>query len=34
DVFYLPGENDVNVVLEQGLFLNRELIEVGLAKRV
>ncbi|MBT4139017.1 MAG: hypothetical protein HOE48_13945 [Candidatus Latescibacteria bacterium] len=34
DVFYMPEESDVNVVLEQGLFLNRELIEAGLAKRV
>jgi len=34
DVFYLPEESDVNVVLENGMFLNRELIEAGLAKRV
>lgn len=34
DVFYLADEKNVDVVLEQGLFLNRELIEVGLAKRV
>lgn len=34
DVFYLPEEKNADVVLETGLFLNRELIEAGLAKRV
>ena len=34
DVFYLETESDAHVVLAQGTFLNRELIEVGLAKRV
>lgn len=34
DVFYLPEEDDVNVVLENGQFLNRDLIEAGLATRV
>ena len=34
DVFYLPGQDDAEVILENGLFLNRELIEAGLARRV
>ena len=34
DVFYLPEEKNADVILEDGLFLNRELIEAGLAKRV
>lgn len=33
DVFYLPAETDVNRVLEQGAYLNRELLAAGLATR-
>ena len=33
DVFYLPGEIDVTRVLEAGTYLNRELLEAGLARR-
>ena len=33
DVFYLPGETDVNRVLEEGTYLNRELLDAGLATR-
>ena len=34
DVFYLPGSGDPEAVLRQGVFLNRELLKTGLAKRV
>lgn len=33
DVFYLAGEEDLNVVLENGTFLNWELYQAGLVKR-
>jgi endonuclease YncB( thermonuclease family) len=33
DVFYLPGEADPHVVAADGVFLNRQLIEEGLAVR-
>ena len=33
DVFYLPGESDPQVVLRNGVFLNRELLEERLATR-
>jgi endonuclease YncB( thermonuclease family) len=32
DIFYLKDEDDVNVVLEQGKFLNQELLDSGLAR--
>ncbi|MDA0745632.1 MAG: thermonuclease family protein [bacterium] len=34
DVFYLPGEMDPETVVRCRRFLNRELVEAGLAKRV
>ncbi|MBI2950719.1 thermonuclease family protein, partial [bacterium] len=33
DVFYLPGENDPQNVLNKGLFLNQQLLDRGLAVR-
>ena len=33
DVFYLPGSDDPEAVLRQGVFLNRDLLKAGLAKR-
>lgn len=33
DVFYLPGENDAQVVASEGKFLNQELLDAGLAVR-
>lgn len=32
DVFYLKGEDDPQKVLEQGTFLNQQLLDLGLAK--
>ncbi len=34
DLFYLPGGEAAEEVLEKGLFLNRQLVEEGLAERV
>ena len=34
DVFFLPNEEDSAVILEQGLYLNRELLTAGLATRI
>ena len=34
DLFYLPDEYDPEVVLRQGHFLNRDLLNAGLAKRM
>ena len=33
DVFYLPGEKDAATMLKCGTYLNRELLDVGLAQR-
>jgi len=33
DVFYLPGETEAAGVLDGGIYLNRELLEAGLATR-
>ncbi len=33
DVFYLPEEEDAGVILAEGRYLNRELVEAGLATR-
>jgi len=33
DIFYLEGEDNPQVVLEQGVFLNQELLDRGLAER-
>ncbi|MDA0745621.1 MAG: hypothetical protein O2954_03830 [bacterium] len=33
ELFYLPGENNSEIVREHGIFLNRVLLEEGLAKR-
>lgn len=33
DLKYLPGESDARVVLAQGIYLNRELLDQGLATR-
>ena len=32
DVFYLPGEDDAEVVLAKGHYLNQELLDEGLAE--
>ncbi len=34
DVFYLSGEDDPQVVLEQGIFLNQQLLDLGLARQI
>ena len=34
DVFYLPGTDEREKVLRDGKFLNQELLDLGLAKRV
>jgi len=34
DIFYLPGETDPETVLRQGTFLNRQLLNEGLAQRM
>ncbi len=34
DVFYLPGTNAREKVLAEGRFLNQELLDLGLAKRI
>ena len=33
DVFYLPGESDMERVAREGRYLNRELIDQGYARR-
>ena len=33
DIFYLVNEKDPNVVIREGIFLNRELLKAGLAKK-
>ena len=33
DIFLLPGEPDLQKVAREGRFLNRELIEAGVARR-
>ena len=33
DLKYLPGESDPTVVVDKGVYLNRELLERGLARR-
>jgi hypothetical protein len=33
DLKYLPGERDPTVVVDKGVYLNRELLERGLARR-
>jgi endonuclease YncB( thermonuclease family) len=33
DVKYLPGESDPAIVLSEGIYLNRELLDEGLARR-
>jgi len=32
DIFYLENENNPQVVLEKGIFLNQQLLDIGLAK--
>ena len=32
DIFYLPGETDVQKVADEGIFLNQRLLDLGLAK--
>ena len=33
DVFYLPGETDVEAIRARGVFLNQQLLDEGMAKR-
>ncbi|MCK5215923.1 MAG: thermonuclease family protein [Candidatus Omnitrophica bacterium] len=33
DIFYLPNQPDANVVAAQGVFLNQQLLDEGLAVR-
>ena len=32
DIFYLEGETDPQKVLEEGIYLNQQLLDLGLAK--